>query len=102
MQIGLKPNEVLDMSLDMFKACSKGYTDYLFDLQLLSVQQGYWAGYYTKARKPKSLKSIIEKMVRDKNSHKKEYAISTSKPDVDVNKFQEMEAQFHKRWKEKK
>lgn len=52
------------MSLDMFKAVVKGYSDHMFDLQLIAVHQGYWSGYYNRAKKPKSLETILSKMFR--------------------------------------
>ena len=92
MQIGLKPSEVLDMSLDVFRACSRGYSAHMFDMQILGVQQGYWAGYYSRTKKPKSVKSIVDKMVREKSRSTKQ-----EKPDVDVEAFLKMEEQFNKR-----
>ena len=92
MQIGLKPSEVLDMSLDTFRACSRGYSARMFDMQILGVQQGYWAGYYSRTKKPKSVKSIVDKMVREKSRPTKQ-----EKPDVDVEAFLKMEEQFNKR-----
>ena len=92
MQIGLKPSEVLDMSLDVFRACSRGYSARMFDMQILGVQQGYWAGYYSRTKKPKSVKSIVDKMVREKSRSTKQ-----EKPDVDVEAFLKMEEQFNKR-----
>lgn len=98
MQIGLKPDEVLDMSLEMFQSCAKGYLDRMFDLQLLGIQQGYWAGYFTRSKKPKSIKSIVEKMVKAKTKRDADpKSIKTAKPEVDVETFQEMEARFQKR-----
>ena len=92
MQIGLKPSEVLDMSLDVFRACSRGYSAHMFDMQILGVQQGYWAGYYSRTKKPKSVKSIVDRMVREKSRSTKQ-----EKPDVDVEAFLKMEEQFNKR-----
>lgn len=95
MQIGLKPQEVLDMSLDVFRACSRGYSSHMFDMQILGVQQGYWAGYYSRSKKPKSVKTIIDKMVRSRG--KSDRPTNTTKPDVDVEAFLKMEEQFNKR-----
>ena len=95
MQIGLKPSEVLDMSLDTFRACSRGYSAHMFDMQILGVQQGYWAGYYSRAKKPKSVKSIVEKMVRERGRSGR--STKQEKPDVDVEAFLKMEEQFNKR-----
>lgn len=94
MQIGLKPDEVLDMSLDVFQACARGYADHIFDLQLVGVQQGYWAGYYSSAKKPKPLKYVIDKLfkARRKGEHVSQ---TVEKTDVDVDAFLAMEAQFN-------
>ena len=97
MQIGLKPDEVLDMSLDVFKACTKGYTDRLFDLQLLGVQQGYWAGYYNRAKKPKSVKSILQKLMSSRKVQESTNSKKNDRPDVDVDTFLAMEQQFNSR-----
>ena len=91
MQIGLKPDEVLDMSLDVFKACIKGYADRLFDLQILGVQQGYWSGYFGRSKEPKSLKSVLTKLLKSRNTP------SEHADDVDVEAFKRMEEQFQKR-----
>lgn len=96
MQIGLKPDEVLDMSLDTFRACSNGYLDHLLDLQFIGLQQGYWAGYYTRAKKPKPLKVIVDKMIRGAK-RRRDNSLPTVKSEVDVSGFQELEAQFQKR-----
>lgn len=95
MQIGLKPSEVLDMSLDTFRACSRGYSTRMFDMQILGVQQGYWAGYYSRTKKPKSVKSIVDKMVRERD--RQDRSTKSEKPDVDVEAFLKMEEQFNKR-----
>ena len=75
------------MSLDMFKAVVQGYSDHMFDLQLIAVHQGYWAGYYGRSKKPKGLDNILKKMLkaREKNSAK---PVQHSKAtDVDVETF---------------
>lgn len=85
------------MSAEVFKACVRGYTDRIFDLQILGVQQGYWAGYYTRTRKPKPLKSIIDKLFKSKTKNKG--SIDVSKPEIDVETFQKLEARFQERWR---
>lgn len=83
------------MSLDVFKACVAGYTDRIFDQQLNGVQAGYWAGYYSRAKKPTSPKSIIERMLRKKDTRaKKKHA-----DEVDVAGYLAMEARFKERMK---
>lgn len=80
----------------MFKACVAGYTDRIFDQQLNGVQAGYWAGYYGRAKKPTSPKSIIERMLRKKDTNdaraKKKHA-----DEVDVEGYLAMEARFKRR-----
>jgi hypothetical protein len=92
-QCGLKPQEVLDMSLDMLKAVIQGYSDHIFDLQLVAVHQGYWSGYYNRAKKPKNLESVLKKMlnVREKNSKKSNPHVRRKAEDVDVEAFLAME-----------
>ena len=90
------PNDVLDMSLDMVQAVINGYGDRMLDNQIIALQAGYWSAYYSGARHPKPVHKIAEDMV---NRHKQQGAkrMSTPKPDVDVDAFLEMEAQFKAR-----
>ena len=85
------------MSLDVFNACIKGYSNRLFDLQIVSVQTGYWAGYFTRAKKPKSLKSILNSMVKAKSKEDKSSDKSIKAPEVDVDAFLAMEKRFQER-----
>ena len=70
------------MSLDTFNAVREGYADRLFDLQLLSVQGGFWAGYYGNSKRPKPLNSVMNAMIRNK-THKKSVHVD----EVDVESF---------------
>lgn len=94
MQIGLKPDEVLDMSMPRFRACIDGYSDRMFDLHILSVQQGYWAGYFGRAKKPKSLQSLLQSMLKQHSDARKAKKTSGTAPEPDVLAFQEMEEKF--------
>lgn len=78
------------MSLDVFKAVIAGYTDHMFDLQLIAVHQGYWSGYYNRSKKPKSLETILKKLfrAREKTTDK---AKQKKVADVDVESFLAME-----------
>lgn len=78
------------MSLDMFRAVIKGYSDHMFDLQLIAVHQGYWSGYYNRAKKPKNLETILKKMfrVREKSDDSRK---QKKVEDVDVEGFLAME-----------
>ena len=79
------------MSLDVFKAVIKGYSDHIFDLQLLSVHQGYWSGYYNRAKKPKSLESILKKMFKAREKNTGGPSAQKKVEDVDVESFLAME-----------
>lgn len=81
------------MSMDVFRACIQGYADHVFDMQLLGVQSGYWAGYYSRAKKPKPIKSIIQNMLREKNRDTK-HTKGVRAPEVDVAGFLAMEQKF--------
>ena len=78
------------MSLDVFNAVIRGYTDHIFDLQLVAIHQGYWAGYYGRARKPKGLDIILKKMLKSKSkdTQKKSQSKVT---EVDVETFLQRE-----------
>lgn len=74
------------MSLDMLRAVIRGYTDHIFDLEIVAVYQGYWSGYYSRAKKPKTTKTIIEKMFRSKEKNSKT-SKQTPAEEVDVETF---------------
>lgn len=84
------------MSLDVLQAYIKGYGDHLLDQQIIAVQSGYWSAYYSGAKHPKPVNKITEDMM---NRHKLEDArsIKTPRPDVNVEAYLEMEAQFKAR-----
>lgn len=83
------------MSLEALYAYLAGYSDHLFNLQLLSIQQGYWAGYFTRAKRAKPLKNIIEELVR---AHTEKAPLQPKdRPDVDVEAFLRTEQEFQKR-----
>ena len=90
----MKPDEILDMSLPVFRACVAGYEDHLFDLQLLAVHGGFWSGYYSNSKKPKPLGTILKKLIREKDpaKHKSPHADT-----VDVEAFLERERRFKER-----
>lgn len=81
----------------MFNAYVRGYGDRLFDQQVLAVQAGYWAGYYIKARHPKSIQSILKAMLNKHRQSDKKMQAPT--PDVDVEAFLAQERQFKERMK---
>jgi hypothetical protein len=71
----------------MFKAVVKGYSDHIFDLQLVAVHQGYWSGYYNRAKKPKSLESILKKLFKAKEKNTDSPHKQKKVEDVDVEAF---------------
>ena len=79
------------MSLDVFKAVVKGYSDHIFDLQLVAVHQGYWSGYYNRAKKPKNLETILKKLFKAKEKNEDKPHGQKKTEDVDVEKFLAME-----------
>lgn len=84
------------MSLARFKACVAGYSDHIFDLQLLAVYSGYWSGYYSNAKKPKSIKTVFEKLI---SGHNRSNNKSKHSSNVDVDAFLAAEKQFRERLK---
>ena len=84
------------MSLDMLQAVVQGYGDAILDQQIVAVQSGYWSAYYSNAKHPKSVNKIAEDMLR-RHNQAKQSSISTPRPDVDVEAFLELEAQFKTR-----
>ena len=83
------------MSLEVFNAYVEGYGDHLFDQQVLAVQAGYWAGYYSKAKHPKNIKSILTAMLNKRK--RAEQKLKAPAPEVDVEAYLEMERQFKER-----
>lgn len=76
----------------MFNAYVDGYSDHLFDQQVIAVQAGYWAGYYSKAKHPKNIKTILTTMLRKRQNAEKK--VKTPAPEVDVEAFLAMEQRF--------
>lgn len=97
----MKPNDVLDMSMDVFTAYVNGYSDRLLDQQILAMQTGHWAAYFVGSKHPKSIKELSEKMLKE---HLKQDAKlknpSAPRPDVDVAAYLEQEARFKAKMKQ--
>ena len=87
----MKPDEVLDMSLDVLGAVFRGYADRLHDQQILAVQSGYWSGYWSNSKHPKSLNQIVDMLTRKSNKD------TSHADDVDVEAFLERERKFNER-----
>lgn len=83
--------------MEVFRACIEGYSDRLFDEQVLAIQTGYWAGYYNRARKPKPVKAVLESLMRKKT--KQVASKSVKAPEVDVDAFLAQEQMFLQRLK---
>lgn len=75
------------MSLDILKAVIKGYSDHIFDLQLVAVHQGYWSGYYNRSKKPKNLDIVLKKLFKAKQKNENSYYKQKKVDDVDVESF---------------
>ena len=85
------------MNLPTYCAVVEGYQDHLFDLKCISVSQGFWAGYYSNAKRPKPLQSILNTMLQEHQKSKKRRSrnqLNRPKPEVDVETFLERERKF--------
>lgn len=80
------------MSLETLNAYAEGYSDQLFDQQLIAIQTGFWAGYYSNAKHPKSLKNVLKDMAKKHLKSKK--SNKSHQPEVDVDSFLAMESRF--------
>lgn len=80
----------------MFQAYVKGYGDRMLDQQIIAIQSGYWSAYYSNAKHPKPVSKITEDMVR-RHKLADVNKLAVPKPDVNVDAFLEMEAQFQAR-----
>lgn len=98
-QIGLTPDQVLDMSLSMFNACVEGYTNRLLDQRILGVYQGFWAGYYNRVKRPTPPATVAQRITKQAAS-KKSSQSTKARPDVDVAAFKATEEQFWKQMRE--
>lgn len=72
----------------------QGYSDHLFDLQVLATQAGHWAGYYSRSKKPKPLKTILDSMIKTKEKSDKNSKGAVARPEVDVDAFLAQERAF--------
>lgn len=101
MQCGLTPQQVLDINLLTFRACVDGYQEHMFDLKCIAVTQGFWAGYYSKAKRPKPLSTILQDLLKSHSRSKqsKEVRKPNVAVDVDVEAFLEQERRFKEKLK---
>lgn len=83
------------MNLSTLQAYVEGYQDHLFDLKCVAVYQGFWTGYYSNSKKPKSLTAVLSILSKEHLKAKKQRGKSSSisKPaaEVEVEKFLAME-----------
>lgn len=85
------------MSLDVFRAVVKGYSDRLLDMQILSVQTGYWAAYYVGSKHTKKPKDVAASMLQahmKSEDRQQKVAVSAPAPAADVDTFLAREARF--------
>ena len=80
----MTPDQVLDMNLDTLKAVIEGYQEHLFDERCLCVYQGYWTGYYSNAKHPKPLSSMLSALMREHAASKRRKKGKLSKPSMEV------------------
>nr|DAD55415.1 MAG TPA: hypothetical protein [Siphoviridae sp. ctoNj20] len=80
------------MNLELLGAVVQGYTDRVQDQELLAVQSGYWSGYWSNSKHPKSLKQVVDLITRNRKPQHQQHS-----NDVDVETFLEMERKFNER-----
>lgn len=76
----------------------QGYSDHVFDMQLLTVHAGFWSRYYN-TKRPKPLHYILNKLVLGR-SKTKDVKGNEPIPEVDVDAFLAREARFKNRMME--
>ena len=78
-QAGLTPIQVLDMDLFSYLTYLDGHNLWVLDQHELAVMTGYWASYYTNAKRPKRPNVIIASMRKGHEPSKPKAAIDTEK-----------------------
>lgn len=86
----MTPDALLDMNLDTLECYLLGREQAQVDQLLLAVQTGYWAGYYSNAKKPKPLEYFLRKIEKGRYGHQ----TCTDVPDIE--KFKQREANVGK------
>lgn len=100
-QCGLKPDEVLDMTLPMFRAFIRGYDDHMFSLQRIAVISGFYSGYYMSS-KPKPLDQVLQQLDdeytfnRNGGTRQAKVALEKEAMDQQVALFQEREERLRR------
>lgn len=76
----------------------------MFDVKCLTVYAGFWSGYYSNSKHPKTLGSVLNKLYDEHQKAKKAKVKSLNKirPEVNVEQFQERERKFKAKVKERK
>lgn len=95
------PDQVLSMNLSQFRAFAKGYENHLFDLECLMVHAGHWAGYYSNAKRPKPLGTILKELCEKHTKVQKPVSTNSEKPEVDVDEYLRREQSFNRRKRER-
>lgn len=89
------------MNLPTFCAVVDGYQEHLFDLKCISVYQGFWAGYYGNAKRPKPLGTVLNSLLKEHKKLKQKQSRNKPnkpRPEVDVEAFLERERKFKARY----
>lgn len=72
---GIKPNDVLDMTMEELQAFLDGFNNRLMDQHVQAINSGYWAGYYTNSgRKAKAPATHIKKLMQAGTKKKRKTA----------------------------
>ncbi len=91
----MTPNEVLELNFEQYHAVMKGYQQKRVDEIQQAVTIGYYSAYYNNSKRPKSPKTLMDKIRRTllrETTHKA--TIDTDEMNTRIAKFQEMEEKF--------
>ena len=89
------PDDLLSLNLGQVQAVIDGYSDRTTDQVNVAVWSGYYSGYYTRGKHPKSPTDIIKNLLKLASKHKTK---TPKTAPVDINdeiaKFAERELRF--------
>lgn len=100
--IGIMPDELLDMPLDVLGALIQGYRDRIIDDQSTAAQIGYWCAYY-QSKHPRNINDVASEISESKYKTENEIKKGTVEDlDAGIKRFEELESRRQKtmdQWK---
>lgn len=82
------------MNFEVFGAVVQGYNDRVKDQEILAILSGYWSGYWSNSKHPKSPQKVIDMVTNERETSNKK---NVHADEVDVEAFLEMERRFNER-----